>query len=47
MTEKKAREREFQALDRDEDEDESDTDELVSMVAATVEAHVVKILLIT
>uniref|UniRef100_A0A4W6CA77 Zgc:152774 n=1 Tax=Lates calcarifer TaxID=8187 RepID=A0A4W6CA77_LATCA len=27
VTEKKAREREFQALDRDEDEDESDTDE--------------------
>lgn len=29
MTEKKAREREFQALDRDEDEDKHDADELV------------------
>ena len=33
VTEKKAREREFQALDKDENVDEHDTDESVSTVA--------------
>lgn len=36
VTEKKAREREFQSLDRDENEDKHDADELVSTVFLTI-----------